>query len=176
MSDVVSDQAGTAGKGGSGGVAEAFAQTALAVMSHATPFVSPQALAAELPLAHEQGIGTKEPEIMQGHHHRDPASATLREDGGRNEREEVVDVNDVGVLGVEEAGEGAAGERIVDTGEKGLKVPESLLRNLGAAAGKPDSLVSLLAQQLGQAAHDRLFAAGLAVVVMNYGDFQWVDS
>ncbi|MEZ5977466.1 MAG: hypothetical protein R3F34_04530 [Planctomycetota bacterium] len=78
------------------GVRRALRQVAPTVVQHDVALVSAEALRAHLPRPEVRRHGTGEAVVGHAHHDRDAALGAAREDPGRDERIELVDVDDVG--------------------------------------------------------------------------------
>ena len=123
------------------------------------------ALLADMSIAEESARGTEHAEIVQGLYHWNCCLIGRIVDGGRDDRESVVDVNDVRPFLLHQGQELAMHMRVPDGIAKQDQRVLSL--HLVVAGVKRNDLMAMRAQQIGFLGKDLILATGGLIRVVN---------
>ena len=169
--DVAAEVTELSGDGVSEGIADAFEEGAFAAVEDAPVFLAAEAPFADFAAGHMEAIGAHEAVVMDGHDDGDSGAAAGGEDGGGDEWEEVVDVDEIGLVVVEQAGDCGPGGWAVEAAEEGAAPAEGHLVDFGAAADEGEDLMAVFEEDALGVADGDFFAGEAGVFVVYEDDF-----
>jgi hypothetical protein len=139
----------------------------LAVSKDAPVFPPAPAFRAYLPASQVQAVGAYQPVVVHGHDDGDPRFPAFRQNRGRDEGKQVVDMDDIGLMPGERPADGAPRGRIVYPAKERPGLAEAHAPDFPAAAREQGRLVTALRENGPERIHRGLLAAVRPILVMD---------
>ena len=153
------------------GVTGALRPLAGAVTYRAPPFATSDATMTNFTMRHQKPRRAQQPIVVQSHHNRNAATLGLVEYRGRNRREKIINVHQVGKIGIQHLAEIPARSIVIYPCEKRRSFSAPVSADFRTAPEKRDNSMAPTLEAIAQSLDRNLFAAQPTIGVMDKADF-----